>query len=92
MLPQFRIPGLLPHLVTRTREFLEDFNKTEEKDPCIGLIALIENEEMKKKLREAILPSGFVYVGNSAAGHQLRVYYFKGSRINAQLSPSTSGS
>jgi hypothetical protein len=81
ILPQYRIPGLLPQLVTKTREFLESIHDKDHTERCIGLIALIENEEMKKKIRAAILPSGFVYIGNSGAGHHIRVYYFKGARI-----------
>lgn len=84
ILPQFRIPGLLPQLVQQTREFLESLHEEDSTEKCIGLIALIENEEMKRTLRAPILPSGFVYLGNSAAGHHIRVYYFRGARIIPQ--------
>lgn len=82
ILPDYRIPGLLPQLVGKTKEFLEEVHLTDTNEKCIGLIALVENEEMKTKLRAPILPSGFVYIGNSGAGHHLRVYYFKGARIS----------
>jgi hypothetical protein len=65
----------------KTRDFLEEVHHNDA-EKCIGLVALVENEDMKKKLRAPILASGFVYIGNSAAGHHIRVYYFKGSRIS----------
>ncbi len=77
LLPGNRFPGLMSKLVMLTRDFLE----ANHPDSCIGLIALIENEEMKRSLRAPVLSSGFVYAGNSAAGYHIRVYYFKGARI-----------
>jgi hypothetical protein len=82
--PDFRNPGLMSQLVMKTRDFLEANHKQDEKEVCIGLIALIENEAMKQRLRAPVLASGFVYIGNSAAGHHIRVYYFKGSHLKPQ--------
>jgi hypothetical protein len=82
--PGYRSPGLMSKLVMYTRDFLEEVHKQDQQHPSIGLIALVENEHMKKKLRAPVLASGFVYIGNSSAGHHIRVYYFKGSHITQQ--------
>jgi hypothetical protein len=82
--PGYRIPGLMSKLVMQTRDFLEEIHKEDQPHPCIGLIVLVENEHMKKQLRAPALASGFVYIGNSSAGHHVRVYYFKGSHITQQ--------
>lgn len=77
IIPGHRFPGLMSKLVMITRDYLE----AKGGHLGVGLIALIENEEMKRALRAPVLPSGFVYAGNSAAGHHIRIYYFKGARI-----------
>lgn len=82
--PGYRSPGLMSKLVMQTRDFLEGVHAQDHTDQCIGLIALVENEHIKKKLRAPVLASGFVYIGNSSAGHHVRVYYFRGSHITPQ--------
>jgi len=42
----------------------------------------VENELVKKNKREAIWPaSKMIYAGNSAKGHHIRIYYFKGATL-----------
>lgn len=78
--PKHRIPGLDSALVVKTRDLLEAIHQTdgEEKDRCIGMITLVENERIMKVRNEAIWRgSGMVYIGNAKSGKHLRVYYFK---------------
>ncbi len=79
--PEYRIPGLLDKLSQSTIKYLEDLyleNQTE----CIGLITLIENTQLNEKRREPIYPTtGFVFIGFSKKGFQVRVRYFKGAKI-----------
>lgn len=82
--PGYRIPGLMSTLVVKTRDWLEEIHQTDgsEKDRCIGLITLVENERIMKYRNEAIWPaSKMVYIGNSPKGLHIRVYYFKKALI-----------
>ena len=82
IVPSVRVPGLTSKLLLLTRDFLESVHTEETNDPPIGLLTLVENEELKKFRNEAVWPaSKMVYIGNSKGGHHIRVYYFKGVRI-----------
>jgi hypothetical protein len=87
LIPQYRIPGLTSRLLVSTRDFLESIHENDPVDQrTIGVITLVENQQLKEGRNEAIWPaSRMVYIGNSKEGHHIRVYYFKGARI----SPST---
>ncbi len=77
----FRIPGLLDKMAVGTINFLEELFINKQTD-CIGVITLMENEKLNNLRREAVLPStGFVFIGNSKNGAQIRVKYFKGAKI-----------
>ncbi|ELR68486.1 hypothetical protein C900_00320 [Fulvivirga imtechensis AK7] len=79
--PDYRIPGLVDKLAVLTRDYFGALYQ-EQKTDCIGLITLVENEQMKQQRREAVYPStGFVFIGRSKAGHHLRVCYFPGAKI-----------
>jgi hypothetical protein len=78
----YRIPGLTSKLLVMTRDYLESIYQDEEKDPAIGLITIVENQQIKQARTEAVWPaSKMVYIGNTKEGHHIRVYYFKGVRI-----------
>ncbi|HZY78336.1 MAG TPA: hypothetical protein VFE50_02350 [Cyclobacteriaceae bacterium] len=79
--PDFRVPGLVDKMLIETRDFLEEFSKT---DPgrCVGLLTVVENPGLIKHRNEAVWPATkMVYIGNDKQGRHIRVYYFKGSRI-----------
>lgn len=77
----FRIPGLLDKMAVETIDYLEELYINNQTD-CIGVITLMENEKLNNLRREAVLPStGFVFIGNSKNGAQIRVKYFKGAKI-----------
>ena len=82
--PAFRIPGLTSTLLVKTRDFLEQTTEQEvdEKERCIGMITLVENDRIMKFRNEAIWPaSRMAYIGNSPKGYHIRVYYFKKALI-----------
>jgi hypothetical protein len=77
--PDHRVPGLTSSLLVRTRDYLEEIHLQDgpEYERCIGLITLVENDRIMEHRREAIWPaSKMVYIGNSANGKHIRVYYF----------------
>jgi hypothetical protein len=77
--PAFRMPGLDSYLVVKTRDWLESVYQTDgpETERCIGLITMVENENLMKHRNEGIWPaSKMVYIGNSPKGNHVRVYYF----------------
>ena len=79
--PKFRVPGLTSKLTVMTRDFLESLylgNKT----ACIGMITFVENQQFIQHRNEAVWrASKLTFVGNTAEGKQIRLYYFKGARI-----------
>ena len=82
ILPEYRIPGMSSKLTVMTRDFLESIYKSDERDRCIGIVTLVENEELKKTRNEAVWKaSGLTYIGNSGNGSHIRVYYFKDAVI-----------
>ena len=82
LVPESRVPGLSSKLLVSTRDFFESIHAGEETDRAIGIITMVENAQLKEHRNEAVWPaSGMVYIGNSAEGHHIRVYYFKGARI-----------
>lgn len=82
--PDYRIPGLASRLLVSTRDFLESIHKDEAQDIPIGLITVVQNERIRKFRNEAIWPaSKMVYIGNTPAGHHIRVYYFRDARLRA---------
>mgnify|MGYP006902067558 CR=1 FL=1 len=79
--PSFRMPGLIDKLSLVTIARLENEFRTGQ-TPAIGLITLVENEALNQQRREPIFPStGFVFMGYSKKGFQIRVRYFKGAKI-----------
>lgn len=78
--PNNRIPGLTTQLLVKTRDWLEEIYQQDgdEKERCLGVITMVENERLMKVRTEAIWRgSGMVYIGNSESGKPIRVYYFK---------------
>lgn len=79
--PEHRIPGLADKLTVDTISFLENLYLKNESD-CIGVLAVLENNELNNKRREAVFSSsGLTFVGNSKNGAQIRIKYFKGAKI-----------
>lgn len=82
--PGHRMPGLVSMLTVKTRDLLEEVHATDgpPETRCIGMITVVENEKLMKYRNEAIWPaSKMVYIGNTAKGQHIRVYYFKDARI-----------
>lgn len=77
--PDYRVPGLTSTLLVKTRDFLEQiYNKDEPSEQAIGIIAMAEDERIKKYRNEAVWPaSGMVYIGDTPKGYPIRVYYFR---------------
>jgi hypothetical protein len=81
---EHRIPGLMSTLIVKTRDWLEEIHQSDgdEKNRCIGMITLVENERIMKFRNEAIWrASKMVYIGNSPKGFHIRAYYFKKALI-----------
>lgn len=82
ILPEYRSNKFATTLLVKSRDFLESIHKEDKPNQAIGLITLVENEQLKQNKREAIWPaSKMVYAGNSKMGHHIRVYYFKGALL-----------
>ncbi len=76
--PRYNAPGLFIHMTSRTIEFLESIHEKIKPRP-IGVIAEIENANLQL-FRDVVTPSGLTFIGFSAKGHPLRVYYFDGAK------------
>lgn len=74
--PEFRTPGLVDKLCVLTKELLSQ-NRNCYGNECIGMITLVQNQYLKKFRNEVIWPSsGFTYIGDTKAGHHIRILYF----------------
>ena len=53
--------------------------------PCIGVVIELENDRFSRTLDAPVWPNperrGFVYIGKSRHGLDLRVFYFRGARL-----------
>jgi hypothetical protein len=72
---------LVLHLLNRSFEVLEGYARNNNY-PCIGVVLELENERFGATLREPVWTNtGFVYIGKSARGLDLRLRYFKGAKL-----------
>lgn len=75
---------LVMMLLKRTVSLLESY-ATATDYPCIGIVVELENERFGSTLAAPVWPNagrrGFVYVGKSRDGLDLRVFYFRGARL-----------
>ena len=70
-------------LIVNARDFLNESFITKTNTDVIGMFLVIENEMLKKKRNQAILPySKCVFVGKNERGDHLRVCYFDDARIS----------
>lgn len=77
----WRKSRLVLHLLQRTCDVLEDFAR-QHNFPCIGVILELENARFGEALQRAWWPStGFVFIGKSQRGLDLRVRYFRGAKL-----------
>lgn len=78
---QWRKTRLVFTLLVRTFEVLQDYARSHDY-PCIGVVLELENSRFGAALRAPVWPStGFVYIGRSGRGLELRVRYFRGARL-----------
>lgn len=78
---KWRSTNLVSLLTMRARQCLEDYASAHD-FPCIGIVIELENERFGETLRSPVWqPTGFVYIGKSQRGLDLRVYYFRGARL-----------
>jgi hypothetical protein len=77
----WRKSRLVLHLLRRTCEILETHARAND-FPCIGVILEMENARFGEALKRAWWPStGFVFIGKSQRGLDLRVKYFRGAKL-----------
>lgn len=77
----WRKSRLVLHLLRRTCEALEAHARTQD-FPCIGVVLEMENARFGESLKRAWWPStGFVFIGKSQRGLDLRVKYFRGAKL-----------
>lgn len=82
VLPEFRVPGLETLMIVKAKEILAEKAGEDKERPCVGIVAIVQNELLKQHWNQAVWPgSGMLYIGNSPEGHHVRVGYFKGARI-----------
>jgi hypothetical protein len=77
----WRKTRLVFRLLLRAFDVLEDYARAHG-FPCIGMVLELENTRFGEALRAPVWPStGFVYIGKSGRGLDLRVRYFRGARL-----------
>jgi hypothetical protein len=77
----WRKSRLVMQLLRRTGEVLETYARAHD-FPCIGVILEMENKRFGETLKRAWWPStGYVFIGKSQRGLDLRVKYFRGAKL-----------
>ena len=79
----WRKSRLVLHLLRRTYDALEDFAR-QHNFPCVGVVLELENTRFGEVLQQAQWPAtakGFVFIGKSQRGLDLRVRYFRGAKL-----------
>lgn len=78
---QWRKSRLVFRLLVRAFDLLEEYARAHE-FPCVGMVLELENTRFGETLRAPVWPStGFIYVGKSGRGLDLRLRYFRGARL-----------
>ncbi|MEO8802462.1 MAG: hypothetical protein ABI304_02335 [Rudaea sp.] len=78
---KWRDSRLVYRLLVRAFDVLEAYARTHDY-PCIGVLLELENERFDQTLRAPVWPGiGFVYVGPSGRGLDMRVRYFRGAKL-----------
>ena len=78
---KWRTSRLVLLLVKRAFELLEGF-AVRNGYPALGIVIELENQRFAEAGREAVWPDvGFVYIGKSQRGHDLRLRYFRGAKL-----------
>jgi hypothetical protein len=79
---EYSLPGIETKLTILTRDFLESIFKAD-KDQIIGMMAIVQHPKLKA-IKKAVWPSTkLTYLGNTAEGHHIRVFYFPNVSISA---------
>lgn len=77
----FRRQGIMTRITVMTRDYLQSIHQ-DINPRCLGILAEIENEGLKKTLPYAVYPqSKLSLIGYSKRGNPIRVYYFQGAKI-----------
>ncbi|MDE1961994.1 MAG: hypothetical protein KGH80_10370, partial [Xanthomonadaceae bacterium] len=78
---QWRKSRLVLGMLKKAGEVLESY-ACEHGFPCIGIVLELENSRFGQTMQNAVWPStGFVYIGKSQRGLDLRVKYFRGAKL-----------
>jgi hypothetical protein len=84
---QWRSTALVMTMLKRAWTILEEYAVAHDY-PCIGVVLELENDQFSHQLDSPVWPSpeqrGFVYIGKSRHGLDLRIAYFRGSRLRRQ--------
>lgn len=82
--PAFRIAGLDFKITRVSVDTLEEAYPQTDEQRVKGVITVLENDYLKKSptMKKAIWVNvPFVFIGNTSAGHPIRVYYFKNAKV-----------
>jgi hypothetical protein len=87
----WRSTQLVMAMLRRACVVLEDY-AVAQAYPCIGIVLELENDAFGKSLDSPVWPNpeqrGFVYIGKSRHGLDLRIAYFRGSRLTRAAVPT----
>lgn len=90
--PELRRSYVAKELLLQSRIFLEQYDKQQSEDKCLGILLEVEAEMLKYggiTVKRAVWKdTGFVYIGQARTGAHLRVYYFEDKLIEPPESPA----
>jgi hypothetical protein len=72
---------LAPAFLEASKKALQDFNLSQSKPLCLGIMIEMENKAIAAHRNEAQWKEGFTFIGYSPKGNPLRVWYFDGVKL-----------
>ncbi|MEM6524010.1 MAG: hypothetical protein AAF693_09465 [Bacteroidota bacterium] len=75
-----RAPALDALLLLKTRDYLEESAHIDRK--AVGLVVVAQTLFLKRWNKAVWPDTEMMYIGNTEVGDPVRIYYFKGSKIN----------
>ncbi|MEM7551196.1 MAG: hypothetical protein AAF363_16055 [Bacteroidota bacterium] len=80
--PDFRGPAVDTQLLIKSKELLESKHKEGKEPLCVGLVVIVQNEEINKKWNYAVWPGvDLTFIGSDEKGNHIRICYFEGIKI-----------
>ena len=78
----FRMQHIASRLTVFTRDILEAWSRDHPEEEVLGLGCVVQSRTLVEHRSQAMWPDGLAFVGYTAQGHQMRVYWFRHAKLS----------